>query len=287
MIHGDLKIELPDCPYIFDITNLCSTFDADYKLIDKTAFELLLEDIFNTNPDLDKDTILNYLNMAENIATRRRDVFKNIKYYKIQQTVTDHPEYKISFHTNCYNNDNGQYIDTIYSTDLSWNILSLIGNVELIGVETVEFLDIPEDFITQVQDLPPLSDKSLASANFYRGSQVMGISKLARFKNDGIETQSDTFQNRLKNLNKQMGIITATDIMNNSKVIPKNKYDFVRSSIKIYRINGSILSFGPAQVGEMKLLFDSDKKQVSFVTICNHNGILTFTINTLILQESI
>jgi hypothetical protein len=128
MLHNQLKIHLPTCPYVWIDNDMKQTFNFKQTII---GYDEIIENLSNYLNDSNKINIMNFL---ERISDERfvTSVFSNMIFSKIIQTVSassNRKDLRLNFHAMAYNDDIGPLIDQEYESNLSWVLLPLVGDV--------------------------------------------------------------------------------------------------------------------------------------------------------------
>lgn len=152
MIHSQLKLKYPDCPYVINADKLNNTaqtvFDAE-TINNKTLFEKI-----NENIDLDTlELITDFLNKT--IENNESD-FK-IFYHSIKQPLTRSNKFIVNFHYSAYRDDVSPIINQNYSSDISWTIVPLNADVRM------ERISYTLNLMPQNQDREVTPDNSVSN----------------------------------------------------------------------------------------------------------------------------
>ena len=130
MLHSQLKIKLPDCPYIWDQHDLRQTYD--FKQESLTCKHILddIKELFTEFDDDDNFLMDECLNFLKIITQDSADAFTAKHYSRVIQTIPQHKkDVLLNFHTAAYNDDNGSLVDKEFSSVVSWLIIPIVGDI--------------------------------------------------------------------------------------------------------------------------------------------------------------
>lgn len=132
MLHSQLKIKLPDCPYIWDKLDIRQTYNFDQESLTRDEIMGDIKELFDDpeNDNTDNSLIDESLNFLETITQDSSKTFTDKHYSRVKQIVPQHKkDLLINFHTAAYNDDNGGLIDKEFSSVVSWMCIPVSGDV--------------------------------------------------------------------------------------------------------------------------------------------------------------
>jgi len=128
MIHSQLKINYPDCPFVWTTDDIKNTFNATSKKIPRNIFFKEISDKPKTEHIVQYlEKITQKLDMGNSLG----NIFDNINYTFISQIIPiAKKDMWINFHTSVYNNVHKNIIiNKELESDISWYVLPIIGNI--------------------------------------------------------------------------------------------------------------------------------------------------------------
>lgn len=130
ILHSQLKMKLPGCPYVWDPHDLRQTFGAKTEDLTEDEFMGDIEELIANEINTHNDLIPESIGFIKTLIHNSSDVFKNKYYARISQTIPQHKkDVVINFHTAAYNDDNGALINKEYNTVISWLVIPIAGDV--------------------------------------------------------------------------------------------------------------------------------------------------------------
>lgn len=182
MLHSQLKIKFPDCPYVWDQYDLRQTYDVKQESLTRDEILDDVQNIFmnSVNNQVTDNTMINEsMNFLETLAQDSSNLFTSKHYSRVAQTIPLHKkDVLVNFHTAAYNDDNGGLIDKEFSSIVSWLVIPIIGDVRTHSVSyTINKNNIKQT--TNSRDVVMSSEMARAlDPKTYRGYTDNGCEKI-------------------------------------------------------------------------------------------------------------
>jgi hypothetical protein len=130
MLHSQLKITFPDCPYIWDPVNIRETYKFKTEQIDIDSLIGYIQIHFDS--DLENDYMNEMIDQLQRISDDDLQVFENKTCVRISQHIPRNKKnLLLNFHTTAYGDENGTLIDREFDSNLSWMIFPILGDLSV------------------------------------------------------------------------------------------------------------------------------------------------------------
>ena len=135
MLHSQLKIKYPDCPFVWDYNDMKQLYSANFTRKDKDALFLQIIDTLtnsseylNRNPWTDKNIIDILVKMTNDDTLS--NIYDKIDYVSMGQKIPkDLTEIWINFHTSV-NCDDNSYLNKESNKEIAWCLIPVVGIIE-------------------------------------------------------------------------------------------------------------------------------------------------------------
>lgn len=137
MLHSQLKIRYPDCPFIWNYHDMSQIYSAHVERRERLdLYKEIIDTIVcdeedkrsNRNPYYDRDAIEFLMKITDPVHIS--GVFDQITYCSVHQKVPKHQQqHWINFHTCAYHDDHDALISKEYHSSIAWCLLPIIGDV--------------------------------------------------------------------------------------------------------------------------------------------------------------
>lgn len=259
MLHNQLKITLPDCPYLWDYNNIEKVYSFESDSITQDEFTLL-----SYSQDI--------MNFIEDIITNN----DNIHFYKIKQKIPQHDnKLWLNFNTVIYKTKNKtSLIFKEQEEEIKWCILTdspdYVNTKETVKYELNLYTngDIQPDktYIQPRRDKILLNDKTRQSASLIRERLMSSYKMNLIGKNTDLLEKQKKIDLSLKDISHVIADRHNQEIDNSSIVINNDMYDLLSDTIWIKKTN-NILRFGPRTACKINITHNT-----TFISIAFNNN---------------
>lgn len=262
MFHSQLRLKLPNHPYIWDNKNIRQTYDVNGVIM---SYEEVLSDIYKIYNDSEKvglkpnfiiDDILCLIENNNNIEIEKKYMYVSQKLPK-NTSIT-----AINFHTTAYYNEIGGLIDREYKTNISWLVIPIIGYVGAQPIET-KIIKNPID-----NNIKYISQLSRAEARAYILYQEQRVNTLRHNREQTNREQS----------NKEKKNITPSESQN--VTVADNEYEYIYDDVGIKQDN-YMLIFDPITSGKIYIQHNN-KNIIYFISFMTHKTKNYITLHEII-----
>lgn len=129
MLHSQLKITLPDCPYIWDPVDIRETYKFKTKQICINDLIELIQIHFDNDPG--NEYMISMIDELRRISDDDLQVFDNKSCVRITQHVPRNKNLLINFHSTAYGDEHGTLIDREFESNLSWIVFPILGDLSV------------------------------------------------------------------------------------------------------------------------------------------------------------
>jgi hypothetical protein len=196
MMHGQLKIKYPDCPFVWDYNDQTVMFQPDKQSMGRDdLFKMIIDRmVLDSESDasresdsresrstyIDRDIMKFLIDISDPVKINQ--VFDNVKYTYIRQTI---PKYKkdlwLNFHTTTYCTDVDPLLTKEYETNISWCFIPIVPqNNGILPYETDNYLFDQKNKKNNIQPnivginyLDPTTYQKNADTIYGKGAQIV------------------------------------------------------------------------------------------------------------------
>jgi hypothetical protein len=130
MLHRQLNLKLPDCPYVWDHHDLRQTYGFRQESSSRDKILCDIRELLVSSGTDDNTMVDDSLFFLETLTQDDSNIFTTKHYSRIRQTIPQHKkDLMINFHASAYNDDNGRLINKEFSSVVSWSVIPITGDV--------------------------------------------------------------------------------------------------------------------------------------------------------------
>ena len=255
MLHSQLKIKYPSCPFLWDTNNNYQFIEYSY---DRQYILDIINKLFTDNKD-DNSFIDESINFISNISDAELNLFDITKYTYIKQKIQKNKkDYFLNFHTVAYKDINGSFINQDFISIISWIVIPIIGNIKIHPIS----YSINRDVLNNTNNDLNINNELDAHILSYR-KNIRRIHKIRDREKEQLKS-CDTYVNK--------STIVKRDIN-------KQTFDYTFEMVGIKKIN-NVYRFYPHDSGKI-CIDDYNRRTSYFVSIVRHKKNLHITLHEI------